>query len=63
MVCRAWGAGWYLSLPSWLAPMTQLPGCPKVTRDPEIEQAELLEEESMVKVTGFPEPPPVAATT
>ena len=63
MVCRAWGAGWYLSLPAWLASMTQLPGWPKVTGEPEMEHAELVEDESMVKVTGFPEPPPVAVTT
>ena len=62
MVCWAWGAAWYLSLPAWLASMTQLPGWPKVTRDPEIEQAELVEDGSMLKVTGFPEPPPVAVT-
>ena len=63
MVCRAWGAGWYFALPAWLASMTQLPGWPKVTAEPEIEHAELVEDGSMVKVTGFPEPPPVAFTT
>ena len=49
-------------MPAWLASMTQLPGWPKVTRDPEIEQAEFVEEGSMLNVTGFPEPPPVAVT-
>jgi hypothetical protein len=63
MVCWAWGAGWYFAAPAWLASMTQLPGWPKVTVDPLTEQAELLEDESMLKVTGLPEPPPVAATT
>jgi hypothetical protein len=51
------GAGWYLSLPAWLASMTQLPGWPKVTVEPEMEHAELVE---VLNVTGFPEPPPVA---
>src|SRR5260370_4099353 len=63
IACWAWGAAWYLPLPAWLASMTQLPSWPKVTVDPEIEHAELVEDGSMLKVTGFPEPPPRAATT
>jgi hypothetical protein len=42
--------------------MTQLPGCVKVTVAPEIEHIDMLGE-SMVKVTGLPEAPPVAVTT
>jgi hypothetical protein len=34
----------------------------KLTLAPLIEQAPEVEEESMEKVTGFPEPPPVALT-
>jgi hypothetical protein len=43
--------------------MTQLPGCPKVTVEPEMVQAEPVEDGSMLNVTGFPEPPPVAAAS
>jgi hypothetical protein len=63
IVCWTWGAAWYLPLSAWLASMTQLPGWPKVTVDPEIEHAELVEDGSMLKVTGFSEPPPRAVTT
>jgi hypothetical protein len=43
--------------------MTQVPAPVKLTVVPEIEQAPDVDEASMVKVTGFPEPPPVALTT
>jgi hypothetical protein len=62
IACRAWGAGWYVASPAWLASMTQLPGWLKVTVEPEIEQTEV-PGESMVKVTGLPEAPPGAATS
>ena len=62
-VCWAWAAGWYIALPAWSASTTQRPSWPKLTAEPEMEHAELVEDESMVKVTGFPEAPPVAFTT
>jgi hypothetical protein len=61
IACWASGAGWYLALPTWLASMTQRPGWLKVTVEAEIEHTDSLEE-SMVKVTRLPEPPPDAAT-
>ena len=60
-VCWAWRAAWYLVLPAWLASMTQVPGLSKVTVEPEIEHTERLAG-SMLKVTGLPDPPPVAFT-
>ena len=57
--CWAWGAGEYLSLPAWLASMTQSPGLMKVTVAPETEHAS---GEPELKVTGLPEPPPFAVT-
>jgi hypothetical protein len=42
--------------------MTHVPAPVKWTVVPEIEQAPDVEEESMEKVTGFPDPPPVAPT-
>jgi hypothetical protein len=50
-------------LPAWFASITHRPGWPKVTMAPEIVQAELVEDASTPKVTGFPEPPPFAVTT
>jgi hypothetical protein len=42
--------------------MTHVPALAKVTVAPLIEQAPEVEEESMEKVTGWPDPPPVALT-
>jgi hypothetical protein len=42
--------------------MTHVPALAKVTVAPLIVQAPDVDEESMEKVTGFPEPPPVALT-
>jgi hypothetical protein len=41
--------------------MTQLPGLSKVTVEPEIEHTEPLAG-LMLKVTGLPDPPPLAVT-
>jgi hypothetical protein len=60
-VCCAWGAAWYLALPAWLALMTQVPGLLKVTVEPEIEHT-ASGAGSVLKVTGLPDPPPVAVT-
>jgi hypothetical protein len=49
-------------LPTWLASITQVPTPVKLTVVREIEQAPDVDEESMDKVTGLPEPPPVALT-
>ena len=48
-------------LPAWLASMTQVPGWAKATVAPEIEHTEALAG-SMLKMTGSPDPPPVAVT-
>jgi hypothetical protein len=48
-------------LPAWLASMTQLPGWLNVTVPPETEHTAPLPE-SMLKLTGSPDPPPDAAT-
>jgi hypothetical protein len=42
--------------------MTQVPAPAKLTAAPLIEQALLVYEAPMEKVTGLPEPPPVALT-
>ena len=47
-------------LPAWLASMTQLPAVWKLTAPAVMEQTAEAEA-SMVKTTGFPEAPPVAA--
>jgi len=44
-----------------LASITQVPTAVKVTRVPEIEHSEEVDE-SMAKVTGLPDAPPVADT-
>ncbi len=60
--CCTWGAAEYEAFAAWLASMTQVPAPVKLTVDPLIEQAPELDEASMEKVTGLPEPPPVALT-
>jgi hypothetical protein len=51
---------WFVtgSRPTWLVPMTPLPGWLNSTVEPE--HIEVLQE-SMVKITGLPETPPFAA--
>ena len=61
-VCWTWvTAAWYRVSPAWLASRMQVPGLLKVTVDPEIEHTEPLAE-SMLKITGLPDAPPVAVT-
>ena len=70
MVCWAWGAGWYLSLPSWLASMTHVPGAVYLTVVPLVPDtlhtpvllagsSDVLEG-STENTTGLPDLPPVA---
>ena len=57
--CWTWSAALKLALPAWLASTTHVPTPVKETVDSLIEQTELAVE-SMVKVTGLPDAPPVA---
>ena len=50
-----------MALPAWLASIVHVPLALKVTLEPEMEHTELLAE-SIAKVTGLPDPPPVAVT-
>ncbi len=60
--CCTWAAGLKLVVPAWLASITQVPAPVKVTTPAAlIEHAPAVEVGSMVKTTGFPDPPPVAA--
>ncbi|WP_148046213.1 hypothetical protein [Nocardioides marmoriginsengisoli] len=58
-VCWAWGAALYCALPAWSALIVQDPACSNETLAPVTVQTP---GDPELKVTGLPEPPPVAVT-